>query len=166
MWAFFLLSLWNWSKFLTEKIGTFQAKNDQKWTKNERKKNTICNDDFGQKWKKCVKILGNLRKTWKFEVGWEAFMDVNLGWFWTGYWGSFWGWGPIRVKKCLKCLRNGRCSKDVFVSSWLGTSMQQHGVLQVQCKAKWTQHHTNCSWVHVWITVAKLSNGNRSRWSQ
>ena len=22
--------------------------------------------------------------------------------------------------------------------------MQQHGVLQVQCKAKWTQHHTNC----------------------
>ena len=40
MWAFFLLSLWNWPKFLTEKIGTFQAK----MTKNGPKmseKNTI-----------------------------------------------------------------------------------------------------------------------------
>ena len=51
MWAFFLLSSWNWSKFLTgKKIGTFQAK----MTKNGPKiseKNTICNDDFGQKCK-------------------------------------------------------------------------------------------------------------------
>ena len=72
-------------------------------------------------------------------------MDVILGWFWTGYWGSFWGWGPIRVKKMLEMSQKPVVgSKDIFVSSWLGTFMQQHGVLQVQCKAKWTQHHTNC----------------------